>query len=139
MAERESERKRCEAKEEFRREQMRAQHELNMALLEAGKRQAVADAKLFVIEQSLLEEQTHELGPYQLEHEDAASLTQSWINAQEPKHPPTGQNTNEELPTPVTERTEDSPLHLPNGAKLANDMSPKGNLPIFQPSRGYCN
>ncbi len=145
MAEKESERKRREAKEEFHREQMRAQHELDMALLEADKRQAVADAKLFVIEQSLLEEQTDELGPYQLQHEDAASRTQSWINAQEPQHPHTAQNTKEEFPTTATERTEDPRLHLPNGGgKVANDMrseaktfTPKGfagNQPIFQPS-----
>jgi hypothetical protein len=144
MAEKESERKRREAKEEFHREQMRAQHELDMALLEADKRQAVADAKLFVIEQSLLEEQTDELGPYQLEHEDSASRTQSWINAQEPQHPHTAQNTKEEFPTTATERTEDPRLHLPNGGKVANDMrseaktfTPKGfagNQPIFQPS-----
>ena len=45
--------------------------------MEADKIQAVADAKLLTIEQSLPEELTGELGPDQLEYEDVASRTQS--------------------------------------------------------------
>ncbi|CAB3982719.1 Hypothetical predicted protein [Paramuricea clavata] len=58
MAEKESEKTQREPEQEFHWEQMRAQHERDMAILAAEKRKAVADAKLKAIEQSIREEDT---------------------------------------------------------------------------------
>ena len=82
MAEKENERRQFEAEEELRRERIRAPHERDMAILEAEKATAVADAKLRAIEQSIVEE--NDL--YMIREDeagDARSRTQTWINTQD--------------------------------------------------------
>ena len=100
MAEKESERKQREAEEEFHREQNRAQHALHMALLESEKKKAVANAKLQAVEQSIREEETTSTIQQQFESEDSTFRTQSWINSQQPQHPPAGDQNPE--PNPPT-------------------------------------
>ena len=57
MAERENERKLFEAEEELRLKQRRAQHDIEMAILAAEKAEAIANAKLHAIEQSIMKEE----------------------------------------------------------------------------------
>ncbi len=134
MAERESENKQREAEEEFHREQMRAQHELNMAMLAAKKREAVADAKLKAIEQSILDEEDPSILPELLGIEDARSRTQSWINSQDQQN---------DIEHDQSARPTPPPGNAPAGRRPNNAVgeqfppfAPKGfagNPPIYKP------
>ena len=74
IAVRENERKLYEAEEELRLKQRRAQHEVEMAILATEKAEAIANAKLDAVEQSILQEESSYL---LLEQKDVKWKTQN--------------------------------------------------------------
>ncbi|CAB3978894.1 PREDICTED: uncharacterized protein LOC107357656 [Paramuricea clavata] len=158
MAERENERKLFEAEEELCLKQRRAQHDIEMAILAAEKAEAIANAKLHAIEQSIMKEELPYLLTKQrdLEVEDTESRTKVWVDTHsDSKHKPnltdpnvdtlhhkpeTTENTTE-LP-PVTNQIAEG-IQVANVNEHINDnrsksiFTPKGfagNPPIFTPS-----
>ena len=90
IAVRENERKLFEAEEELRLKRRRAQHEVEMAILATEKAEAIANAKLDAVEQSILREEPSYLLPEQkdVEVEDAESRIKAWVDIHNLKHEP---------------------------------------------------
>jgi hypothetical protein len=82
IAVRENERKLFEAEEELRLKRRRAQHEVEMAILAAEKAEAIANAKLDAVEQSILKEESSYLLLEQkdVDVEDTESRTKAWVD-----------------------------------------------------------
>lgn len=82
IAEKGNGRRQLEAEEDRRREQQRAQHDRDLAVLAANKTAAMADAKLNAIEQVIQEE---ERTPVLLENShdfiDSKSRTKTWVHS----------------------------------------------------------
>ena len=83
MVEKEHERRQCEAEENQLREQRRARHDRDMAILAADKVAAVAEAKLAAIERLIKEEEKSYTLSRNKVSENASHRTQQWVNAQE--------------------------------------------------------
>jgi hypothetical protein len=114
MAERENERKLFEAEEELRLKQRRAQHDIEMAILAAEKAEAIANAKLHAIEQSIMKEELPYLLTKQrdLEVEDTESRTKVWVDTHsDPKHKPY-------LPDPNLDTLHHKPETIENTTEL---------------------
>ena len=82
IAVRENERKLFEVEEELRLKRRRAQHEVEMAILAAEKAEAIANAKLDAVEQSILKEESSYLLVEQqdVDVEDTESRTKAWVD-----------------------------------------------------------
>ena len=84
MAERELERKTCDAETERIRQQERAQFEKDMAILGADKRAAIANAKLKVFEDAFLEEglgENFELPEFKHPQIKTEESTSQWVHS----------------------------------------------------------
>jgi hypothetical protein len=80
MAPKQHEKRQIEAEELQHREQLQAQHDLEIAILTANKEKAVADAKLNAIEQAIQEERLALLLDDISESFDSKLRTETWIN-----------------------------------------------------------
>ena len=121
IAVRGNERKLFEAEEELRLKRRSAQHEVEMAILAAEKAEAIANAKLNAVEQSILQEESSYLRVEQkdIEEEDTESRTKAWVDTHKhnPKHEP-------ELQHPNLDNTFVMPDSTENGHRLPPATNP---------------
>ena len=118
MAERELERKTCDAETERIRQQERAQFEKDMAILGADKRAAIANAKLKVFEDAFLEEglgENFELPEFKHPQIKTEESTSQWVHSSPLLDlSPTGNLSRQETaPKPLVVLEEAEPLLSP--------------------------
>lgn len=118
IAERENEMKQREAEEDRRRQQVRAEHERDIAIMSANKRVAVANAKLKAIEDTLVEEEPCDLSEFlDMDITECQDRTKTWVNTS----PQTRENT--------------LPSHTPGDKYTPEDTRPL--KPLYVPEYGH--